>query len=140
MATSKSVGNPLGEDNKPGSDAQVDAKEYVMYVVESTRHWFYAPRDKYKDIDKALGLKEVNADSTDGENAIKLAGGQGYIRLMAKLKNGATISLVCDPQKVGDVIGGSGGIGNDGSGTGENKKIYGVGVRRIYIPKRRVLI
>ena len=94
MVTKKDVGNPLGEDKKPGSDAQVDATNYVMYIVESTRHWFYAPKDKYKDIAKALGLKEVNPDSTDGENAIKLAGGQGYIRLMAKLKNGATIALV----------------------------------------------
>jgi hypothetical protein len=145
MATSRSVGDPLGKDNKPGSDAQVDAKDYVMYMVKSTKHWFYAPKNKYKDIAGALGLEEVDPDSGKGENAIKLANGQGYIRLMAKLKSGATLSLVCDPQKVGEAMGvegGGGGIGGgaDGSGTAEGKKIYGEGVRRIYIPKKRILL
>ncbi len=136
MATTKSVGNPLGEDKKPGSDAQVDAKEYVMYIVESTKHWFHAPRDKYKDIDKALGLKEVKPDSKDAEGSIKIAAGQGYVRLGAKLANGATIMVICDPQKIGSAL----GKGAGASGAGESKKIYGVGVRRLYIPKKRVLV
>lgn len=130
MATTKSVGDPLGNDKEPGSDAQVDAKEYVMYMVESTRHWFYAPRNKYKDIAGDLGIKEVNADSKDGANAVKLAGGQGYIRVMAKLDNGANIALVCDPKKVGSIL----------EGSGDNNKVYGVKIRRIYLPKKRIFI
>lgn len=125
MAITKSVGNPLGEDKKPGSDAQVDAKEYVMYIVESIKHWFYAPRDKYKDIAKSLGLKEVKPDSADAEDAEKLAGGRGYIRLGAKLANGATLKVVCDPTKLATAL-----------AKGESKKIYGVGVRKLYIPKK----
>lgn len=135
MATEKSVGNPLGKDNKPGSEAQVDAKEYVMYVVESTKHWFYAPEDKYKGIAKALGLKKVSPNSKDAAGSVKLAAGQGYIRLGAKLDNGATLMVICDPQKIGSAIG-----AGTKEGGGENDKIYGVGVRRLYIPKKRVLI
>jgi hypothetical protein len=132
MATEKSVGDPLGADKKPGSDAQVDAKEYVMYVVESTLHKFYAPRNKYKDIDKALGLKEVKPNSNTARKAKKMAGGQGYVRLMAKLSNGANMSIVCDPAKLGEVLGG----GSDDVSAAENDKIYGVTVSYIYLPKK----
>lgn len=134
MAIVKSVGDPLGKDNEPGSDANVDVKEYVKYIVESTKHWFYAPKNKYKDIAKSLGLKEVDPNSAKGEESTKLANGYGYIRLKARLKNGATMSLICDPEKVGSAI-----TTAKSAGTA-SKKIYGVAVTHVYFPHKRILI
>ena len=125
MATSVEGSNPLvGGDI--GGQTQVDVKKYHIFMVNSTKHQFAAPVDKYSDLKGVLGLIDVDTDDTKKENGVKLAEGRGYITLCVKVKGGGQLRVVCDPAKVGDAL-----------KTGASKKIYGKDIDRIYIPKKR---
>ena len=60
---------PLGPDNTIGNKdaARPDQKAYKAWGVISTKHMFFAPRDKYKDIADILGLKDLDSNN-DGDN------------------------------------------------------------------------
>jgi hypothetical protein len=114
--------NPLGKDGKPGGDSDApDVKKYISYVVDSTKHLFTAPKDKYNDVKGILGIKEADAKTKEG--ARKLKRGTGFIQVSVTLDSGATLRLVCDPAKLGDYA------------KLRSKKVYGVDVSNSYIPK-----
>jgi len=119
--------NPLPGGNV-GGDSQVDVKKYHKFLVNSTKHLFSAPTDKYSDLKPVLGLTDVDADDGKKESGVRLAQGQGYITLKVQVKGGGTLSVICDPAKVGDAL-----------KSGASKKIYGKDIDRIYIPKKRIL-
>lgn len=121
--------NPLGKDGVPGGDSQVDVKKYHTFMVNSTKHLFSAPHEKYTDLKAVLGLTDVDTDDKKQEGGLKLAQGSGYVYLNVAVKGGSTLKVVCDPAKVGDAL-----------KTGASKKVYGKDINRIYIPKKRVLI
>ena len=112
-----------------GGDSQVDVKKYHIFMVNSTKHMFAAPVNKYKDLKAVLGLTDIDTDDAKKEQGVKLAQGYGYIRLKVKVKGGSQLSVVCDPDQVGKA-----------TKSGEAKKIYGKDIDRVYIPKKRVLL
>lgn len=114
--------NPLGKDGVPGGDSDApDVKKYVDYVVESTKHIFNAPKDKYNDVKDILGLKEASAK--EREEAVKLKRGTGFVQVYVTLDSGASLRLACDPKKVGDYK------------KLRSKKVYGKEVKTSGIPK-----
>lgn len=127
MAGSVEGQNPLvGGD--VGGASQVDVKKYHSFMVNSTKHQFSAPYQKYEDLKGVLGLTDIDTDDTKKENSQKLAGGSGYVTLMVRVKGGGVLSVVCDPAKVGDAL-----------KSGASKKIYGKDINKVYIPKKRSL-
>lgn len=123
------VPNPIGTDGIGGPAQAPNAKQYHTFMVNSTKHQFSAPTEKYKDLKELLGLTDVDTDDTKKEQGTRLAQGYGYIHLKVKVKKGGSLLIVCDPAKVGDAL-----------KDGKSKKIYGQEIDRIYIPKKRVLI
>lgn len=121
--------NPVGSDGPGGVTEAPNAKNYHIFQVNSTKHEFVAPVDKYKDLKDVLGLTDIDSDDGKKEQGRKLAQGSGYIHLKVAVKGGGSLMIVCDPAKVGDAL-------KDGA----SKKIYGKDINRIYIPKKRVLI
>ena len=120
--------DPVGSDG-PGGKSEVDDTTYHTFMVNSTKHLFNAPANKYKDLKDVLGLTDVDTDDTKKESGIKYAQGYGYIRMKVKVKGGGSLSVVCDPDNVGSALKG-----------GKGKTIYGKDIDRIYIPRKRVLI
>jgi hypothetical protein len=98
-------------------------------AINSTKHLFSAPVNKYKDLKEELGLTDVDTDDTKKEQGVKLAQGSGYIHLKVKVKKGGTLMVVCDPDKVGTAL-----------KSAKSQNIYGKEIDRIYIPKKRVII
>ena len=127
MTTSVEGKNPLVGDDV-GGDSQVDVKKYHTFMVNSTKHEFSAPVDKYSDLKSVLGLTDVDTDDAKKENGLKLAGGSGYVTLKVRVKGGGSLSVVCDPANVGEAL-----------KSGASKKIYGKDINKIYIPKKRTL-
>jgi hypothetical protein len=102
-----------------------------VYQVKSTGHQFSAPKSKYDNIKGDLGLIDVTTDDGKREGGKKLAPGYGYVRITARLKKSGTkkaasVSLICDPDKVGSAF-----------KNGANNKVNGRDVDRIYIPGNR---
>ncbi|MDJ0737080.1 MAG: hypothetical protein QNJ47_23930 [Nostocaceae cyanobacterium] len=120
--------NPTGPDGVGGA-SQVNVKKYVTWQVDSTKHIFHAPLDKYKDLASTLGLTNVETKDGAKEKGLKLSGGQGYIKLGVRVKGGGRLHVICDPKKVGEAL----TIGLAG-------KVYGQEIDDVYILKRRALI
>lgn len=131
MATNPSVdgSNPVGSDGIGGASNAPDVKKYHTFMVASTKHIFSAPSDKYKDLLDTLGLKDIDTDDKVKEQGVKLAQGTGFIYLTVRVKGGATLRVVCDPDKLGTALKGAKG-----------KKIYGDDIDAVRIPKRRIYI
>lgn len=120
--------DPIGTDGPGGPINDENSTAWVTWMVNSTKHLFSAPKNKYSDLASVLGLTNVETDDKKKEGGLKLAGGSGYITLSVRTKEKATFSLVCDPAKVGDAL-----------KSGVSKKIYGKDIDRVYIPKKRIL-
>lgn len=132
MATNREVEgvNPIQGDAGTTDSGSPDVKKYHRLGIESTKHYFYAPIDKYKDLLTTLGLKDIDNDDTAANDKYqKLAQGEGYVHVKARTKGGANFLLVCDPAKLQSAL-----------NEGHKKKVYGADIQRVYLPKRRVLI
>lgn len=115
-----------------------DNKKYVAFGVKSTKHKFFAPLEKYKDILDVLGLENLDPDN-DGSSGDKEAqgdsnldvggiaqgltgtgaqdtgndyrqprGGLRYVKLRIKVENGF-LTVVCDPEKLSTALTGLAG-------------------------------
>jgi hypothetical protein len=153
---------PLGSDNTIGNKdaARPDQKAYKMWGVISTKHSFFAPRDKYKDIADILGLKDLDPnndgdnDTQQNDNNIDIGGalqgvtGTGgddtgndyknsrsftpYIRIRATCENGS-VMLVCDPEKLSYAL--SNLVGKDLYKSGVNG-LSAQRIRSVNIPRK----
>ena len=123
--TSVTAESPVGKE--PGGN-EIDAKNYVTYRGEASKHLFTGPIEKYKNVLAELGLKDVDKDAKAKSEGIRLAQGSGFIYISVELETGARLSLVCDPAKIGSAIKGLGG-----------KAVYGKKISRAYIPKKRII-
>jgi hypothetical protein len=121
--------NPIGSDGIGGAANAPDVKKYHTFMVKSTKHLFNAPTDKYKDLLDVLGLQDVDSDDGKKETGLKLQQGTGFINLSVRVKGGATLRVVCDPDKVGTAL-----------KSAKGKKIYGKDIDAIRIPKKRIYI
>ncbi|MDJ0510044.1 MAG: hypothetical protein QNJ64_12450 [Crocosphaera sp.] len=121
--------NPLPDKKADENVSSVDVKEYHTFIVTSTKHLFSAPTEKYKDIAKLLGLEDVDNDPKKAKGGLKLSQGSGYVYLAVRTKGGATLKVICDPDKIKGALDGLAG-----------KKIYDAEIKKAYIPKKRVLI
>ncbi|MGK7942349.1 MAG: hypothetical protein AB4062_19755 [Crocosphaera sp.] len=128
MAEVKGV-NPLPDNKADENVSTADVDKYHTFIVNSTKHLFSAPTEKYKDIAKLLGLEDVDNDPKKAKGGIRLAQGSGYIYLAVRTKGGATFKVVCDPDKIKAALDGLAG-----------QKIYNAEIKRAYIPKKMVLV
>lgn len=121
--------NPLPDKKADENVSNSDVKEYHTFIVESTKHLFSAPTDKYKAIAKELGLDDVDNDTKKAQGGRKLAQGSGYIYIGVQTKGGATFKVICDPAKIGSALNSLPG-----------QKIYDAEIKRAYIPKKQILV
>jgi hypothetical protein len=117
--------NPIGNDGVGGASDTPDVKKYRTLLVVSTNHKFSAPWDKYKDLLGDLGLKDIDTDKAAREKAQKLAAGTGYVNIKCRVESGGTLSLVCDPEKVGTAVKAI-----------RNNKTYDEDIINAYVPRR----
>lgn len=125
MTTTK----PPHDGNADENASKVDIKNYHTFIVQSTKHLFSAPTEKYSAIASVLGLDDVDNDATKAAGGVRLARGSGYIYLSVQTAGGANFKVVCDPAKVGTALKALAG-----------KKIYNAEIKRAYIPKRAVFV
>lgn len=117
--------DPVGTDGPGGASDAPDVKKYHTFLVVSTNHMFVAPNEKYKDLLTDLGLKDIDTDLAARENAVKLKQGSGFVNIKCRTKAGATLSLACDPAKLGSAIKAI-----------RNNKVYGEDIVWSYIPRK----
>lgn len=117
--------NPVGTDGPGGASDAPDVKKYHVFKVKSTNHVFSAPNDKYKDLLGDLGLEDIDTDLAKREDGIRLKQGTGFVYIKCRTKAGATLSLVCDPEKLGSAIKNI-----------RNNKIYDEDIVWSYIPRK----
>jgi hypothetical protein len=147
------VGDKIGVEDE---GAREDNKKYVAFGVKSTKHKFFAPVEKYKDILDVLGLENLDPDNdgsskdkeSQGDSNIDVGGaaqgltgvgaqdtgndyrqphgGLRYVKLRIKLDNGY-LSVVCDPEKLSTALTGL---------TGKN--CYGKKILDTQFPRKRI--
>lgn len=149
------VGDKIGAEDE---GVREDNKKYVAFGVKSTKHKFFAPLEKYKDILDALGLENLDPDNdgsskdkeSQGDSNVDVGGalqglagngaqdtgndyrtrysGLRYVQLRIKVDNGF-LSVVCDPEKISTAL---------QSLTGKN--CYGKKILDCTFPKKRIVI
>jgi hypothetical protein len=127
--------NPLpdGQIGAPDAAVRPDNKKYVAFGVRSTKHKFYAPLEKYKDLLDVLGLENLDPDNDGsskdkeqaGDSNIDIGGaaqgltgvgaqdtgndyrqprgGLRYVKLRVKAENGY-LTVICDPEKLSTAL------------------------------------
>jgi hypothetical protein len=128
--TNPTLGTKIGTEDE---GVREDNKKYVAFGVKSTKHKFFAPFDKYKDLLDVLGLVNLDTDNdgsskdkeAEGDTKVDVEGGlQGltgvgaqdtgndyrtprgglrYVKLRVKVDNGY-LSVVCDPEKISTAL------------------------------------